>query len=733
MTRLLLVFRTAAILASRDLKMMARRRRTYVVRTLFAGSLFLLLDILWATEGTGRKLESVASMAAFGQGLFMSLGALGAILAAVLAPAYTAGAIAEEKERGSMDVIRTTQIGSAELVLGKWACRILPILILLASGLPLLAACTLFGGVGPRHVLVMGINLIGIAVLGASVGLLCSVVFARTYQALIAAYLSLGIFAFLPVFGGHIDLFANVMIGTSFRTFPGYDASAWWFYHPTVNLMVFLREIRASTGLVREWAGLEAVPFYFVASFACLFMAIWLFPRWLEAAPPAPGRKLFGAMDRFFERCNRGLWSVSLDADRLEGNPVAWKERHFRLTGRTDYLIRAGWVALAVFGIIEVAFISHFLQLPIAATEYTRHDLVHVRMLGAIPEGERVMAGLTILAYLVLGTLAAFSIAREKDRGTWESILTTPLSGSAILMGKMRGTLRASYLLLTLPLAHFFVLQILWNSSRVAESHLLRWVGPFLLGALMQAALAWWGWRTSRNLFVAMATIIVSSLLFLWVFMPASALPEPLLSVLSLLGVAQFLPENPLSSSQPVLILLTPSVQVGACVLLWYVTGSAFMSLASAVMGGAFFVSWLFLPSAFNSSEFLVAFPGGCLFALTLGTFFSLRSKTTIQALTWTLSMGLAKTLLVGRAIMFMSRESFPDTLDMAIIGKIPFLSVIFDVEAACRAAIIAFDYVVSGLLFVWMVIRFDRLVGRSPQGAGRRVEISTSNPSTSG
>ena len=70
-------------------------------------------------------------------------------LVGLAAPAATAGAICLDKARGNLTLLFATDLTDAEIVLGKLAARLVPVLGLIACAAPVLALATLFGGVDP--------------------------------------------------------------------------------------------------------------------------------------------------------------------------------------------------------------------------------------------------------------------------------------------------------------------------------------------------------------------------------------------------------------------------------------------------------------------------------------------------------------------------------------------------------------------------------------------------------
>src|SRR3954470_23033174 len=70
-------------------------------------------------------------------------------LAAVLllTPAYAAGAVAEERQRGTLDDLLVTDLSAAAIVLGKLGARWLHVAGGLLTGLPVLSLAQLWGGI----------------------------------------------------------------------------------------------------------------------------------------------------------------------------------------------------------------------------------------------------------------------------------------------------------------------------------------------------------------------------------------------------------------------------------------------------------------------------------------------------------------------------------------------------------------------------------------------------------
>src|SRR5262245_34584809 len=71
------------------------------------------------------------------------------IMICVLTPAAVAGAIAEEKERRTLEFLLATDLSDREILFGKLASRFGGILMYILAGLPVLALLQFFGGIDP--------------------------------------------------------------------------------------------------------------------------------------------------------------------------------------------------------------------------------------------------------------------------------------------------------------------------------------------------------------------------------------------------------------------------------------------------------------------------------------------------------------------------------------------------------------------------------------------------------
>src|SRR4051812_27551110 len=123
-----------------------KRKRDLAIRCAYLGLLvFFVIFTLFTERQTDQPSLpdlSNASRAIFRQMSYLQLG-----LVALLAPIFTAGAITQEKDSQTYDILLATPLTNAQIVLGSLLSRLFFVIALLISGIPIFSATQIFGGV----------------------------------------------------------------------------------------------------------------------------------------------------------------------------------------------------------------------------------------------------------------------------------------------------------------------------------------------------------------------------------------------------------------------------------------------------------------------------------------------------------------------------------------------------------------------------------------------------------
>src|SRR5215207_5750671 len=124
-----------------------KRRRDLFIRCGYLGLLvFVVIGSLMTSGGSvaGTDLSALAkeSAAIFQRMSYLQLG-----LVALLAPIFTAGAITQEKDSQTYDILLSTPLTNGQIVLGSLLSRLFFVIALLISGIPIFSITQIFGGV----------------------------------------------------------------------------------------------------------------------------------------------------------------------------------------------------------------------------------------------------------------------------------------------------------------------------------------------------------------------------------------------------------------------------------------------------------------------------------------------------------------------------------------------------------------------------------------------------------
>jgi ABC-type transport system involved in multi-copper enzyme maturation permease subunit len=162
-----------------ELMTVGRRRRYFVVRAVYG--LLMLLAMWVCYESTlSQYSASLRSAAQFASTFFGTFSVIQLAAVMFLTPPMIAGTIASEHERRTIDYLLTTQLGDAEIALGKFAARMWAVFTQLITGLPILAIAMSMGGIAPKQLFES--FLIGLLTL-LSVGSISIAVSSRTARA----------------------------------------------------------------------------------------------------------------------------------------------------------------------------------------------------------------------------------------------------------------------------------------------------------------------------------------------------------------------------------------------------------------------------------------------------------------------------------------------------------------------------------------------------------------------
>ena len=445
--------------------MASRRWQGYALRSLLVLLLFLGLSAVWQESHDGAGELSVRQQAEIGRAFYGVTTAMLLGLVGLAAPAAAAGSICLDKARGNLTLLFATDLSDAEIVLGKLAARLVPVLGLILCATPVLSIATLFGGIDPVGLVGALLVVLGCAVFGCTLALTLSVWGRKTHEVLMATY----------VFGILYLLSAPILAAMQ----RGLPTALWpsWFptftdllqYNPIFLVLAAMEGPPSGMRGVTLWAQARFLGLGLAVSAVLVGVATWrirrVVIRQLGQGEQAPRRRLaFRAIDvldpeRLGRRGRRlvrlhQLYRRIVPGPSLDRNPVLWRECQRRRPSRWGLMLWGTYVLLCG------GFSLYSIRLMIDGQRFGRE-------LGLVVNALQVAFGL-----LMLSASAATSLAEERQRGSLDVLLSTPLPTRSIVWGKWWGTFRSVPRLLILPSLLTFALSTytghLWGVALMA-------------------------------------------------------------------------------------------------------------------------------------------------------------------------------------------------------------------------------------------------------------------------
>jgi ABC-type transport system involved in multi-copper enzyme maturation permease subunit len=437
-----------------------RRSRLYALRWTYVGWLVLQIFFLWVSFSI-LELQHNAALQSIGQSSAKNPASAPAvvgewfaaafvfqqmILLLLVTPAFVAGAITDEKRRGTLQYLLTTDLDTRHIILGKMFGRVAQVALLTLAGLPLFALMAGFGGVEPVTLLIAVVVLLAPMFALSAATILASVLCRQTRDAVLLLYF-LGLVGWLIValFGGPLQYLD-----------PMYALDPAWAPGPNIDWPEAAVRLSVEVG---AWGLLGCV---------CLAVAVWqlrpvyvrelespvIKPMWYHGERVPIGDDPVRWRERYVERLMPTSFKAFLAPLLLLPYTLVYLFTPKSSSGRAQHLSLWPGVVLTVLLTTASSLLILWACLPPSATLPTamqavaRLDLNRLRSM--TPEGAEgyfELQGLAVmlLASFVVGIRCSGAITGERERQTWEAVLLTPMSAKQLVAGKLWGVMGACY------------------------------------------------------------------------------------------------------------------------------------------------------------------------------------------------------------------------------------------------------------------------------------------------
>lgn len=430
----------------------SRRSGHFWARTGYLGALILLLWFGLLGAGGIAGEQSFSDLAKAGTYLF-TVAIHGQVLAiCLLAPLFMAGAISREHAGETFDILLTSPLSNLQVVLGSLFGRLFFVLALLAAGLPLFAVLLVFGGVEVASIFA---GFAVAAVLAVSLGAI----------AVTLAVLRIGgrkaVFVFVIAVGAYlVGIYGADQLLRRIGT-PGLATTPLTPLHPMLVLESWLsadyrppepETLAGYPAPVRWYLGRPMAAFVTLNLLLAAVLVAWSTLR-LRAVGEGGEHPVAARLRRALRWGRRRR-----RAPRPVGkNPIYWREAHTRGNQTVPILARGAFVLTGLLAVGGLLGAYHTGNLPTVIGPGG----------GAMPPGRLFKQGLTVLLLvevavvtLVALYMSASCVSREREDGTLDLILTTPVTPRTYVWGKLRGLVGFLAVLISVPVLSLGVVAV---------------------------------------------------------------------------------------------------------------------------------------------------------------------------------------------------------------------------------------------------------------------------------
>ncbi|MFT3882034.1 MAG: ABC transporter permease subunit [Gemmatales bacterium] len=390
------------------------------------------------------------------------------LLVLIMTPAYVGSAIAEEKERRTLEFLLATDLRSQEIIFGKVASRLGNMLMFLLAGLPVLAFVLFFGGVDPE--LLKNGFLATLATLFSltAVSIVCSVQAKRSRDGILRSYF---VVAGYFIFGFLISWLVTILQG---RFFGGGGTWSLNDSDLTLKSLCYFTEFYLSGDMFhaiylyatnyaapfmgnKSWTGVDLgtsldallrnyLIFHVTLAILCLLYAVWqLRPIFVRQTygdtrrkrykPLAANTATVPSLPKRFDGTGDTEKTIKPRGRRFQLRnwpPMIWKEllvpRQSKRTWRARLFTAVQWAVFLLPIPIIIILTSNF--------HYVRWDdlgqslNMYARIAGTV---------CMVLMIFAAGIRAANAVCNERDQETLDTLLSTVLTDRNIIWGKWLG------------------------------------------------------------------------------------------------------------------------------------------------------------------------------------------------------------------------------------------------------------------------------------------------------
>lgn len=489
-----------------------KHKRDLAIRCLYLGLLVFVVIFSLLTQRSTES-ASLTDLSNASRGIFRSMSYLQLALVSLLAPIFTAGAITQEKDSQTYDILLATPLSNAQIVLGSLMSRLFFVIALLVSGIPIFSVTQIFGGVAISSITLSFAIAATTAIVTGALAMAIATFKVGTRRTIFSFYL----FIVIYLVGLYLlDLVPYFQIAGP-KTAGGQESHISWFtgIHPFLALAVVLRDPKyqpPDMGILPEHLHFWPVSWYLTNPVSFYITSTLVLSLILVVPSILLLRRLAQSTTTLRNWVLQKLRIVKGDRTRkprqVWHNPIAWREAKTKASAARASFLRWTFIIAGVAGaLVMVVMFSMPQALPkkyITSGSYNteaRTLFIHGDTTFGVPENVQVfmqgkdqptpvsigmlhgkfevvshqtnliasrgtkdltsitlaqiprmlpatqvrsfLLGAVVLEFavilLIVTNAAASTVTREKEDGSLDLLLTTPITSRYYIWGKLRG------------------------------------------------------------------------------------------------------------------------------------------------------------------------------------------------------------------------------------------------------------------------------------------------------
>src|SRR5437764_4891807 len=225
-----------------------KRKRDLFIRCGYLGLLVLLVVFSLVSSGTSTSGTDLAALTKTSSRIFAQMSFLQLGLVALLAPIFTAGAITQEKDSQTYDILLATPLTNGQIVLGSLMSRLFFVIALLISGIPIFSVTQIFRRVAVHNIAMSFAVAAATAFVTGALAMAIATFKVGTRRTIFSFYMFVVIYLvglilldrldfFHPVIGFETDTLGKIVKDAAGHTTPIYAKTSWFTgLHPFLAL-----------------------------------------------------------------------------------------------------------------------------------------------------------------------------------------------------------------------------------------------------------------------------------------------------------------------------------------------------------------------------------------------------------------------------------------------------------------------------------------------------------------